>query len=161
MKSLFVFLGLLSVCFIKAQNDIEDNENDQAQLNNSMYSMAINVAPNVEVFRLKCEQPVYPGFPSGIKAFKLVFEEKVLNAADNGKYAVNGPFSFTFDIDKEGKMQNLEMKPMVDNAKFLYSDLKNAFKKLKMQWQPATCNGQSVESKVRLKVNFRTDSFDF
>lgn len=161
MKNLFLVFAILSTCFIKAQSDIEDNDNDQSQLNNSATSVVFSGAPNVEVFKLKCEQPLYPEFPLGVKAFKLLFEEKVLNVADNGRYAVNGPFVFTFDVDKNGKMQNFEMKPMVSNAKFLYKDLKEAFYRLKQEWKPATCDGQTVDSKIRLKVNFRTDSFDF
>jgi hypothetical protein len=153
--------AILSTCFLKAQSDVEDNDNDQSQLNYSQTTVAFSLAPNVEVFKLKCEQPTYPEFSLGPKSFKLLFEEKVLNVADNGRYAVNGPFTFTFNVDKNGKMQNFEMKPMVSNAKFLYQDLKTAFKRLKGDWKPATCDGQPVDSKIRLKVNFRTDSFDF
>jgi len=42
----------------------------------------------------------------------------------------------------------------------LQTDINNAVKAMNQKWMPATCDGAKVDSKIRLKVNFRTDLFD-
>ena len=79
---------------------------------------------------------------------------------DNTSYSVNGTFDFIFYLDKEGNLKDFTLKPEVTNSMVLQSDLKSAVKALNQKWIPATCNGTAIESKLRLKVNFRMDMYD-
>ncbi len=67
--------------------------------------------------------------------------------------------SFSY-IDKEGNLKDFALKPEVPNSNLLQTDIKNAVKAMNQKWMPATCDGAKVDSKIRLKVNFRTDLFD-
>jgi hypothetical protein len=76
------------------------------------------------------------------------------------KYAVNGQFTFLFDINTEGRIENLNVLPKVKNSELFIEDMDFAIKKVKKKWKPAMQNGLPVVSKRVIKINFTSDHFD-
>lgn len=99
-------------------------------------------------------------FPGGDEAFLAEFHKMVNGYIDLKEYAVNGIFYFTFDIDVKGKIKNLNILPKVKNSELFIEDMMFAMKRIKTRWKPASKNGQPVESKYILSVNFTSDHFD-
>ena len=64
------------------------------------------------------------------------------------------------DIDKQGKVTNLDITPKVENSEGFLRDLKFAVKKIKKNWTPSKCNNVPVDSKIRIRLNFVTESAD-
>lgn len=113
----------------------------------------------------KMEQPkmIYTEkakFPGGEEAFRAEFHKMVNGYIDLRKYAVNGTFYFTFNIDVNGKIKDLNIVPKVKNSDMFIDDMMFAMKKIKTKWKPALQNDQPVESRYILSVNFITDHFD-
>ena len=99
-------------------------------------------------------------FPGGDEAFRAEFHKMVNGYIDLRQYFVNGIFYFTFNIDVNGKIKNLDIVPKVKNSDMFIEDMMFAMKKIKTKWKPALQNNQPVESKYILSVNFTTDHFD-
>lgn len=99
-------------------------------------------------------------FPGGDDAFAKEFLQMIHSYIDMGKYAVNGKFVFVFDVDKNGKVENLDVLPKVKNSEMFIDDMKFAIKKVKKKWKPAIQDGQPVISKKIIKINFTSDHFD-
>ena len=64
------------------------------------------------------------------------------------------------DIDKQGKVTGLNVIPKVENSEGFLRDLKFAVRKIKKNWTPSKCNDVPVDSKIRIKLNFVTESID-
>ncbi|SDL51813.1 energy transducer TonB [Chryseobacterium taihuense] len=79
---------------------------------------------------------------------------------DLGLYAVNGTFVFTFDVDENGKVINLEVLPKVKNSDMFIEDMQFAIKKVRKKWKPAVRNGKPVLSQKIISINFTSDHFD-
>ncbi|WP_226063463.1 hypothetical protein [Kaistella polysaccharea] len=79
---------------------------------------------------------------------------------DKEVYVVNGTFFLQIDIDKEGKMTQLNIVPKVENSEMFLRDLKFAVRKIKKTWTPSKCNNIPIDSKLRIKMNFITESAD-
>ena len=99
-------------------------------------------------------------FPGGDKAFTNEFLRMIHGYIDMSKYAVNGQFTFLFDISTEGKVENLNVLPKVKNSELFIEDMEFAIKKVKKKWKPAIQNGLPVVSKKLIKINFTSDHFD-
>ncbi|MGD1320316.1 energy transducer TonB [Chryseobacterium sp. 2R14A] len=99
-------------------------------------------------------------FPGGDKAFTNEFLRMIHGYIDMSKYAVNGQFTFLFDISTEGKVENLNVLPKVKNSELFIEDMEFAIKKVKKKWKPAMQNGLPVVSKKSIKINFTSDHFD-
>ena len=100
-------------------------------------------------------------FPGGDEAFRAEFHKMVNGYIDLRQYFVNGIFYFTFNIDVNGKIKNLNIVPKVKNSDMFIEDMMFAMKKIKTKWKPALQNNQPVESKYILSVNFTSDHFDY
>ena len=160
MKTFYVlFLTVFSVLAF-AQTDLESDDKDLSQMNAYKDFTEISPAENLEFYKLHCTEPIYAQYPDGIQVFKNIFKDKVLNEVNNGKFSVNGQFSFYFDIDETGKMKNLKILPIVDNTEVLFNDFTTAFKTTNFQWIPAKCDEKVTPSRLRLKVNFTTFTTD-
>lgn len=99
-------------------------------------------------------------FPGGDEAFLAEFHKMVNGYIDLRQYAVNGTFYFTFIIDVNGKIKNLNIVPKVKNSDMFIEDMMFAMKKIKTKCKPALQNEKPVESKYILSFNFITDHFD-
>ncbi|OCA79564.1 hypothetical protein BBH99_05725 [Chryseobacterium contaminans] len=99
-------------------------------------------------------------FPGGDEAFTKEFLQMIHSYIDLRKYAVNGKFVFVFDVNTNGKTENLDVLPKVKNSEMFIDDMKFAIKKVKKKWKPAMKNGEPVVSKKIIKINFTSDHFD-
>lgn len=99
-------------------------------------------------------------FPGGDEAFTKEFLQMIHSYIDLKKYAVNGKFVFVFDVNTDGKVENLDVLPKVKNSEMFIDDMKFAIKKVKKKWKPAMKDGQPVVSKKIIRINFTSDHFD-
>lgn len=148
-------LGFANAQYLVEDNDITENRKEfgRAEINFDMNNP-------LEFYRLKCQNPTYAQFLGGENAFKDKLMKNMKSFMSDNTYSVNGTFDLVFYIDKEGNLKTFELKPEVPNSSFLQKDIKNAIRAMNQKWLPGTCNGAKVDSKVRLKVNFRTELFD-
>lgn len=99
-------------------------------------------------------------FPGGDGAFKKEFFKMVHAYIDLGQYAVNGQFTFIFNIDEKGKISNLNIVPKVKNSEMFIDDMQFSMKKVKTKWKPALKDNVPTKSNYILKINFTSDHFD-
>lgn len=157
-KLLAIFLFLSSFC--QAQFMIEDFDDTEFFNELGAAKVRYSFKNPVEHYRLKCASAQYAQYPGGDDLFKQAIYKNMMTYMDNDVYAVNGTFSFTFEIGKDGRVKSFHLSPQVQNGDMLNKDLTFAMKRLNIKWKPAECEGQPIESKVRLKVDFRTENFD-
>lgn len=159
MKNL-VFLFVFAFTFAQAQYVVEDNDITENARDVMKQTIALDLNAPLEFYRLKCENPMYAQFPQGENSFKQVLSKNIQNDLNSGLYSVNGTFELQLNLNKSGNLQYLKLLPEVQNGNLLYRDVELALRRMNPKFKPATCNGVPVESKLRLKINFRTDSFD-
>ncbi|GEN67016.1 MULTISPECIES: energy transducer TonB [Chryseobacterium] len=99
-------------------------------------------------------------FPGGDAAFTQEFLKMIHAYIDLKKYAVNGQFVFVFDVNTNGKVENLDVLPKVKNSEMFIDDMQFAIKRVKKKWKPAIKDGIPVVSKKIIKINFTSDHFD-
>lgn len=99
-------------------------------------------------------------FPGGDNAYRKELYKMIHGYIDLSTYAANGVFTFSFDVDIDGKTKNLSVSPKVKNSELFIEDMLFCMKKIKTKWTPATENGVPVKSKYTIKINFVTDHFD-
>ena len=156
LLAIFLFISSLS----QAQFMIEDFDDNEFFNEMSTAKLRYQFKNPVEHYRLKCTSSQYAQYPGGDDLFKQVVFKNMMTYMDNDVYAVNGTFSFIFEIGKDGKIKSFDLFPKVQNGDMLYKDLNFAMKRLQVKFKPAECNEQPIESKLRLKVDFRTENFD-
>lgn len=99
-------------------------------------------------------------FEGGDASFNRELFRYISAYVDKEIYVVNGTFFLHIDIDKAGKVTNLKITPRVDNSEGFLRDLKFAVGKIKKSWTPSKCNNVPVDSRIRIKLNFVTESID-
>lgn len=99
-------------------------------------------------------------FPGGEEAFRKELFKMIHGYIDMSKYAVNGVFVFSFDVDADGKIKNLDVSPKVKNSEMFIEDMVFCVKRIKTNWKPATENGVPVKTNYKIKINFISDHFD-
>ncbi len=159
MKKLMLLLVLIS-SFCHAQFTIEDFDATENYTEVGGSKLRFQINNPVEFYRLKCQKVEYAQYPGGEETFKKEVLKQMNGYLSNDAYAVNGAFIFLFSINQDGSIKNFNLKPTVQNGDMLFRDLNFIVKKLQTKWKPATCNGQTIESRFRLKVDFRTENFD-
>lgn len=159
MKNL-VFLFVFAFTFAHAQYVVEDNDITENVREVVKQTIALDLNNPLEFYRLKCENPLYAQFSGGENSFKQALSKNIQNDLNSGLYSVNGTFELHLNINKSGNLQSFKLLPEVLNSNLLYRDVEIALRRMNPKFKPATCNGIPVESKLRLKINFRTDSFD-
>ena len=161
MKKVILLLSVMfSLSFLQAQYLVEDNDVTENSSEMGKGEISFDLNNPLEFYRLKCQNATYAQYVGGENAFKQKLIKSMRANLDNTSYSVNGTFDFIFYLDKEGNLKDFTLKPEVTNSMVLQSDLKSAVKALNQKWIPATCNGAAIESKIRLKVNFRTEMYD-
>lgn len=159
MKNL-VFLFVFAFTFAHAQYVVEDNDITENVREVVKQTIALDLNNPLEFYRLKCENPLYAQFSGGENSFKQALSKNIQNDLNSGLYSVNGTFELHLNINKSGNLQSFKLLPEVLNSNLLYRDVEIALRRMNPKFKPATCNGIPVESKLRQKINFRTDSFD-
>lgn len=159
MKNL-VFLFVFAFTFAHAQYVVEDNDITENSREMVKQTIALDLNNPLEFYRLKCENPLYAQFSGGENSFKQALSKSIQNDLNSGLYSVNGTFELQLNINKSGNLQSFKLLPEVPNSNLLYRDVEIALRRMNPKFKPATCNGIPVESKLRQKINFRTDSFD-
>lgn len=159
MKNL-LFLFIFCCSFLNAQylveeTDISDNNSELSRL-----SIYYDLNNPLEFYRLKCENAVYAQFPGGENAFKQTLFNNLQSYLETSLYSVNGTFEIILFVTKSGSLQGFQLKPEVPNSTLLYRDLELALRRMNAKWIPANCGGVPIESKLRQKVNFRTEAAD-
>lgn len=159
MKKL-IFLLTFCTSFLNAQylveeTDISDNISELAKL-----SIYYDLNNPMEFYRLKCENAVYAQFPGGENAFKQTLYKNLQSYLETSLYSVNGTFELILFLNKAGNLQSFQLKPEVPNSNLLYRDLELALRRMNPKWIPANCDGVPIESKLRQKLNFRTEAVD-
>lgn len=99
-------------------------------------------------------------FPGGDEGFIDEFLKMIHAYIDLRHYAVNGKFTFIFDVDEKGKISDLDVVPKVKNSEMFIDDMNFAIKKVKKKWQPALKDGQPISSKKIISINFTSDHTD-
>ena len=99
-------------------------------------------------------------FEGGDASFNRELFRYISAYVDKEIYVVNGTFFLHMDIDKAGKVTGLKVTPRVDNSEGFLRDLKFAVGKIKKNWTPSKCNNVPVDSRIRIKLNFVTESID-
>lgn len=162
MKKLFFLLIFASV-FLKAQ-DIEDLQEGFFFSENSQNFFRVDIKKPFDYYKVaSCGEDskfVRAQFEGGDVAFNRVLFQYISAYVDREIYVVNGTFFLHIDIDKEGKMTQLNITPKVENSEMFLRDLKFAVKKIKKNWTPSKCDNFPVDSKIRIKLNFVTESAD-
>ena len=159
MKKIFLFL-VFAFTFSNAQYLVEDNDISENSKELGKQSISYDLNNPLEFYRLKCENVVYAQFPGGENAFKQKLFLNMKTLLDTGFYSVNGTFELVISLDKSGKMQSFQLSPEVPNSNLLKRDLESALRKMNPKFTPASCNGVPTDSKLRQKINFRTENFD-
>lgn len=159
MKNL-VFLFVFAFTFAHAQYVVEDNDITENSRETVKQTIVLDLNNRLEFYRLKCENPLYAQFSVGENSFKQALLKNIQNELNSGLYSVNGTFELQLILNKSGNLQSFKLLPEIQNSNLLYRDVEIALRRMNPKFKPATCNGIPVESKLRQKINFRTDSFD-
>ncbi len=159
MKKL-IFILMFAFGLLPAQTLIEDSEISENSEEFVRVAISYELDHPTEYYRLKCDSPAYARFTGGETAFKQNISRQMKGFLDTGLYTVNGTFELILFIGKNGTLQRFQLKPEVPNGHLLERDVELALKNMNPSWTPASCNGIPVDSRIRQKINFRTESFD-
>ena len=159
MKNIVFFL-IFAFSFSNAQYVIEDNDISENVKELGKQSVSYDLNHPMEFYRLQCDNAVYAQFPGGENAFKQKLFFYMKSDIESSFYSVNGTFELIILLNKSGNMQSFMLNPEVQNSHLLKRDVETALRKMNLKFTPATCNGTPIESKIRQKINFRTDNFD-
>ena len=162
MKRL-LFLLIFGSVFFQAQ-DIEDLQEGFFFSETSKNFFRVDIKKPYDYYKvLSCSddaQFVRAQFEGGDATFNRELFRYISAYVDREIYFVNGTFFLNIDIDKEGKVTKLDIKPKVENSEGFLKDLKFAVRKIKKTWTPSKCNNVPVDSRIRIKLNFVTESID-
>lgn len=162
MKKLF-FLLIFSCGLFHAQ-DVEEMQEGFFFSETSKNFFRVDIKKPFDYYKVSsCSDDaafVRAQFPGGDAEFNRELFRYISAYVDREIYVVNGPFFLHVSINKDGKITNVDITPKVENSGMFIRDLKYAFGKIKKTWSPATCNGIPVDSRIRIKLNFNTESAD-
>ncbi|MDQ0476729.1 hypothetical protein [Chryseobacterium sp. MDT2-18] len=162
MKKIFLLLIFASV-FSYAQ-EVEDLQEGYFFSENSKNFFRVDIKKPYDYYKvtscLDDSQFTRAQFDGGDAAFNRELFKYISAYVDKEIYVVNGTFFLHLNIDKDGKVTNLEVTPKAANSEGFLRDLKFAVKKIKKTWTPSKCNNVPVDSRIRIKLNFVTESVD-
>ncbi|RQP11925.1 MAG: hypothetical protein EAS48_05875 [Chryseobacterium sp.] len=93
----------------------------------------------------------------GKEAYRKEIIKNLHGYIDWDLYLPNGKFIVTFDITSNGKVENMEIEPKVQNSKDFFDNIKFAVKRVNSKWTPAKIKGIPIDTRVRLSLNFISD----
>ncbi|QOW11233.1 hypothetical protein Q73A0000_13125 [Kaistella flava (ex Peng et al. 2021)] len=162
MKRL-LFLFIFASTFSFAQ-EIEDLQEGYFFSETSKNFFRVDIKKPYDYYKVtSCSdnsQFIRAQFEGGDAAFNRELFRYISAYVDKEIYVVNGTFFLHMDIDKDGKVTNLDVTPKVENSEGFLRDLKFAVKKIKKNWTPSKCDNVPVDSRIRIKLNFVTESVD-
>ena len=162
MKRLF-FLLIFGSVFFQAQ-DLEDLQEGFFFSETSKNFFRVDIKKPYDYYKVtSCSEDsqfIRAQFEGGDASFNRELFRYISAYVDKEVYVVNGTFFLHMDIDKQGKVTNLDITPKVENSEGFLRDLKFAIKKIKKNWTPSKCNNVPVDSKIRIRLNFVTESAD-
>lgn len=162
MKRLF-FLMIFTSVFFQAQ-ELEDLQEGYFFSESSKNFFRVDIKKPYDYYKVtSCSDDSQfrrAQFEGGDATFNRELFKYISAYVDKEIYVVNGTFFLQLDIDKEGKVTNLNIIPKVENSEGFLRDLKFAVKKIKKNWTPSKCNDVPVDSKIRIRLNFVTESVD-
>lgn len=151
---------LFSFSLTFAQSDIEERDDSFILLNNkNMFKINIE-EPFYQVREKGCQNFESVRFNNGSLDFRKTLEDKMFRNLNSNLYVLNGRFYFVFNIDNQGKITDVEGFPKVDNSEYFFDDMKKMVSENKMQVIPAKCDGQNVDSKLKVNINLNSISSD-
>ena len=160
MINIFLLIFILLATTLKSQWLVEDFDVTENAAELGRVQIIAELNDPVEFYRLKCENPVYAQFSGGESALRDAVADMLHSFLSHDLYAVNGAFQLILTIGSDGQLQHMQLKPEIKNGEMLYRDLSLLFHRLKPNWLPATCDGNTVSSRIRMKINLRTEFFD-
>ncbi len=160
MKKLF-FLLFFAALMLPAQ-EIEEMQEGFFYAENSKNFFRVDIKKPFDYYKVSgCganDSFVRAQYEGGDAAFTRELFRYISAYVDKEIYVVNGPFFLHLDIDKTGRIRNIGVSPKVKNSELFLRDLKYATRKIKKEWIPSKCNGVPVDSKLRIRLNFETES---
>ncbi|WP_379967268.1 hypothetical protein [Epilithonimonas sp. UC225_85] len=164
MRSLLLSLSLLisSLALAQTNNDVEESLNDIPLMDNSLSSVGYSVRGIYQIKDNTCDPAKFKSlkYPGGSAAYIKELKEKLQENVNWNTYVVNGLFFVKMDITKDGVLSKLEAGPKVEKSETFLNDLKEAAKKVNKTWTPAKCNGNPIDSKAILKIDFSSMTYD-
>ena len=162
MKILFTLM-IFASAFFQAQ-EIEDLQEGFFYSESSKNFFRVDIKKPFDYYKvISCNensQFIRAQFEGGDAAFNRELFKYISAYVDKEIYVVNGSFFLRLDIDTEGKMTKLDITPKVENSEMFLRDLKFAVRKIKKTWTPSKCDNVPVDSRIRIKLNFVTESAD-
>lgn len=159
MKKLsYVFMLLIGTLSFAQELDEQDEafimERNKTILNVEVKQPFLQVKPSA------CNNFTEVGLPSGVTSYKDILTKYMYTYLNAEYYTLSGDFTFTLTIDKDGKVTKVEGSPYVRNSEVFFEDMKYIFRRIKEDWQPATCENVPVNSKLKIKISFTSLNAD-
>lgn len=159
MKYIALLLTILSNV-VYAQVDVEEQQQDSSvSLDASRNVMTFDIKGVYQLADNKClskdgHQFSSVKYATGEADFILNLRKRINQAINSDFYAADGYFYIDVTVNRLGNITDITSGPTIPNTRYLYEDLKSAVKKVKGKWDPATCDGIAIDSKVRIKLIF-------
>lgn len=162
MKMLILFIGLLMANPCLAQYDVEDRDDTfMNESGNNKNILKIDIKePFLQVAVKNCSDFKAAAIEGGIPAYKELLRKNMYVYLNTDFYVLNGDFTFTLTIDENGKVAGIEGSPKVANSQVFFDDMKYIMRRIKKNWMPANCEGKSVASQVKIKMNLTSIAAD-
>lgn len=162
MKSLLFSVSLLISSLAFAQNDIEQEMDNIPLVDNTVSSVTYSVRGIYQIKEESCNPSQFKSlkYPGGSGAYIKELKEKLQQNINWNNYSINGLFFVKLAINKDGVISQIEAGPKVTNSEPLLKDLKDVVSKVNKTWIPAKCNGNPIDSKAILKIDFSSMTYD-
>ena len=159
MKMITLLLGLCLSAFSFAQ-DLEDRDDSFiADRNKNILKIDVK-EPFLQIAAKNCTDFKAASFEGGAVAYKELLKKYMYDYLNSDYYTISGDFTFTLTIDEKGRVVKVEGSPKIPNSQVFFDDMQYVVRRIKTNWSPATCNGQAIISKMKLKMNFSSVTID-
>lgn len=158
MRTILLFFALCFVNFSFAQ-ELEDRD-DSFIVENNKNLFKIDIKEPFLQIAAKCNDFKAAAFEGGASAYKDILAKYMYTYLNADFYTLSGDFTFTLIIDESGKVIDAVGSPKVLHSEAFFDDMQYVVRRIKRNWNPATCNGQPVKSEMKVKMNFSSLSVD-
>ncbi len=158
MRTILVFFALCVANFVFAQ-ELEDRD-DSFIVENNKNLFKIDIKEPFLQVAAKCNDFKPAFFEGGASAYKSILSKYMYTYLNADFYTLSGDFTFSLIIDDKGKVIDAVGSPKVLHSEAFFDDMQYVVRRIKKTWNPATCNGQSVKSEMRVRMNFSSLSVD-
>ncbi len=162
MKRLFFLLLLVSG--LGAAQDLENMQEGLMTAENTRNFFVVDIPKPFDYYEVpSCgEGSVFTRaqFERGDAAFADELMKNISAYVDRELYVVNGVFFARLSVSRTGQVTDIEIVPKVENSEQLRRELRYSLRKIKGQWSPSKCNNTPIDSKIRITLNFETESIE-